>query len=118
VTHVGVQRLGTSHYQEHGAEDEQRQARVRGKQPDRIPGIRGLEHLRRLQDLHGSEHRQRDEPEDHDRTKQSPHSRRAAALYREKRHDDAERDRQHGALETWDSVAPDPRRHSAPRWRA
>jgi hypothetical protein len=64
-----------------------------------VPGIDGLEHAGRGGDLDGTEHGQRREPQHHDGTEQSPDARRATALNREQRHDDADGHGQYRAFE-------------------
>ena len=119
VAHVGVQRLGTGHRQEHGAEDDQRQARMRGEQPaartrdsrPRAPAARCTISMA-PSTASTTNHR----------IMMGPNSRPTRAVPRRWIANNAtmtpERHRQHGALEVRIRVSPDLRRHSAPRWPA
>ena len=69
VAHVGVERFGSSHRQDHRAQSDKRANEIRGEEVD---GVERVEHrqddLGLVHDVDQSKHRERREIDKHDRT--------------------------------------------------
>jgi hypothetical protein len=97
VPHVRIQRLGARHREEHGAENDERQAGMRREQLDGVPGIDRDEYPRRLHDFNETQHGERGKPQHHDGSEQPAHFFRTAPLDGKQHHDDTQRHGNHRA---------------------
>ena len=93
VAEIGVERLPAGDDQKHGAQRHETDVRMRADELDRVPGIDRRQHARIVADMREAEHRQRQEPDDHHRPEGGRDHRRAAALHREQRNEDQDRQR-------------------------
>ena len=99
MAHVGIKRLATGHGQHHRTERNESVPRLVQENLDRVPGIDRNQHLRRLRQRDRAQHGQHGEPQHHERTEQHADLRGAAALHREQRDEDDERQRNDERLE-------------------
>ena len=94
VAHVGVQRLGARHRQEHAAQNDETQEPVADQQVDAIIGTDSAQDLRGLDDLAHAEDRQHQEPDHHDGAEIAADAGGAARLGHEQADQDRSRQRQ------------------------
>ena len=94
MAHVGVERLGPCHGEEHRAEGEESDPAVTGEKADRVQGVQRHEYARIAHNLQQPADGQHDEPRRHDRAKEGADAFTAAALHHEQtdQHDHGERD--------------------------
>ena len=82
VSHVGVQRLGTSDDEDHSAEDQGAGPTMRLEKLHRVPRVNSGENPGFEGDLARAERSDREEPDGHERTERSADARGSEALYR------------------------------------
>jgi hypothetical protein len=83
MAHVGVERLGPGHREEHRAQNDQPDHPVVREEVGRVVGIERVQDLEIVADMHEAEDRERDEPHQHDRPEPGGDLARPAALHRE-----------------------------------
>ena len=97
MSHVGIQRLTAGHHQHDRAKDDERPHRMREEELEAVPWIRAQQDLRMLHDAADTQHRDAQEPGQHDPAERSADARGAVILEVEQGGDDDERERHHEA---------------------
>ena len=93
VPHVGIERLGAGHGEDHRAEHDEGLRHVAGEEGQRVQRVERREDLRRARDAADSGGADGDEPSHGDRAEEAPHRRGAAPLQEEEREQHADGDR-------------------------
>ncbi len=99
MTQIRVKRLAAGYRQKYRAQRHHSDGAVGQQEMDPVPGIDRRQHRGIVADVNKTHHRQRREPDDHDRSKSRSDPRRAAALDREQHDEDEHRQRHHIVLE-------------------
>src|SRR6266550_4360008 len=101
MSHVRIERLGSSDGEDYGAKENEREMPVLEKKVQAVPRIRRGEDLWRLQNLAQAECANHHEPDDHHWTENSSDFRGTMLLEKEESREYSDRERDHEILRLW-----------------
>ena len=99
VAQIGIERLAAGHGEKHRSQRHQSDRPVREQEVNAVPGIDRGQHRGVVVDIDEAHYRNGGEPDHHDRPEGRCDTRRTAALNREQRDQDEDRQRHHVVLE-------------------